>query len=313
VTNKKTYIKRVLCILLIPILYFCCDRSLSQIFENIISQTKQRFVLIYKGGISSEVLIIGNSRGVNAFYAPDIERSLNSAVFNLSYNGMSMKIAQHLFMDYLDHNKPPELLILEISNINSEHGLLTDLKLISSASARITELLRIKENYTYWAMTIAHLYRYNGELTLRSLYYMKNDDQTWINAGEIDKKYAENIRLEEKEKKFIPQIKYENIAALEEILKKCDELKITVRLVISPYLPSYIEQIDDYSEWKRFIQREIGKNLSIKDYSTAIRNIAAFADLRHLNITGSRLLLPIMLKDGLFFREESITHEKRNR
>ena len=46
---------------------------------------------------------------------PKVEEKLGKSVFNLGYNGMSMAVAEALFLDYLERNRTPETLLLEVT------------------------------------------------------------------------------------------------------------------------------------------------------------------------------------------------------
>jgi hypothetical protein len=50
------------------------------------------------------VIVIGDSRGVHSFYAPRLEQLTGRPALNLSFNSMSMPIAEALLADYLERN-----------------------------------------------------------------------------------------------------------------------------------------------------------------------------------------------------------------
>ena len=86
------------------------------------------------------VLILGNSRGLNGIYAPDLNEYGYEA-FNLSYNGMNLELAKIVLESYLINNPKPDKLILEISNIYGDSSLSNSLKMYSGESSDLSEFI----------------------------------------------------------------------------------------------------------------------------------------------------------------------------
>jgi hypothetical protein len=289
--------KRIAWIIIFLMTSFAGDRVVASLFAKVALQSQFRLSLLYKGGQQYDMLILGNSRGVNSFYAPALQEATGKTTLNLSYNGMSADLAEALFMDYLDRNRKPKLLILEISNVSHKSDLLNDLKLYTTHSERLAKLFRkANANAALWT-DVSHVFRSNGEMFLRILYYLNVPDQTWINRYQINSALAQSTRYARSETlAVIP----ENLAALKRIINTAQREGIGVRLVLGPYLPAYGERLVNLQDWIEEVGKGVKSDTPIWDYSTAIKDATAFADREHLNYRGSLILLKELVQDGLF-------------
>ena len=57
-------------VLVVTGLFLLADRFLGKVGQKLVVGSEFRFSRLYKGGMDNEILIIGNSRAVNAFFAP---------------------------------------------------------------------------------------------------------------------------------------------------------------------------------------------------------------------------------------------------
>lgn len=278
------------------ILFLAGDRILALAFQQMLRQSDQRFAQVYRGDMTPQILVMGNSRGVNGFYAPELAERLDRPVYNLSYNGMSPVVMKVLFEDYLTRNAHPELLVLEVTNMRDDHGLVNELRMYMGASMGLAELTRDRYPASYWASMLSHLYRFNGEMFLRTLYYLRKSDQTWINRYSINPEVVSELEVNDRPIEIRP----DNLAALKEILSICAEHNIPVRLVVSPYLPQAIQLSSSYSAWLERLQQLIGDEYPILDYSDSITGFDSFADPMHMNYNGSMQFMDLMVEDGVF-------------
>ena len=273
------------------------DRVIADFLERIILESQTRFSTVYRGGRERSVLVLGNSRGVNAIYAPATQDIIGIPVLNLSYNGMSMELAEALLADYLDRNARPRLIVLEITNLGDRSDLVNDLRVYCKFSNRLEKVLEKEAPKSAIMGRMSRLYNLNGEIFLRSLYYFKRSDQMWINRYRIAPSLLENIsRKPTEELQFISN----NTKSLSRILQLMREKRIPTRLLISPYLPAYAERIPNLREWINRGQQLVGPDFQIWDYSNAIQEVPGFADRVHMNEYGSRLLLGCLVRDGFF-------------
>ena len=276
------------------------DRGFAWICRQAVLRSEIRFSRLYHGGEPPSVVIMGSSRGVNGFYSPLLSEALKLPVLNLSYNSMSMEIVEALFLDYLDHNAKPVMLVLEITNLGFSEELLNDLKIYLGQSPRLSRMLTRENLKVAYACHLSYLFRYNGEFFLRALYYLNKSDQTWVNHYTITPDMIKKLQLQPKDPEAFPPPTEENIRPLLRILALSQAWGIPVRLIISPYFPEYIRKKTRFQGWKQAIQDRVGHNHRIWDYSVAIADPECFSDRLHLNFRGTQVLQPRLLHDGVF-------------
>ncbi len=288
--------RRIAWVIAFLVTFITGDRVIAYLLDMVVLQSHFRFSAVYKGKQNYDILVLGNSRGVNTFYAPAIEAATGKTTLNLSYNGMSADVAEALFMDYLDRNSKPKLLIVEVSNVTHKSDLLNELKLFAGHSERLASLLgEANPDIAVWTAA-SHVFRFNGEMFLRTLYYLKSSDQSWINRYHISPALVQSLREgRQQELELLPV----NLEALRRMVVTAKQRDITVRLVISPYLPEYRQHLSNLPTWVKNVQA-IAANNPIWDYSNAVKDTSAFADRLHLNYDGSLLLLKRLNDDGFF-------------
>lgn len=162
--SGSTLRKSLIYLGIVAVAFFVLDRALALGLQAILKQSEFRFSKVYQGGVDAEIITLGNSRAVNAFYSPEMEAVLDKSVFNLGYNGMSLEVVEAVFLDYLDNNAKPDLVILEITNLRSSNKLLKDLKLYGGLSRRIRELVNSNFSNIAKICEVTNIYRYNNEM-----------------------------------------------------------------------------------------------------------------------------------------------------
>jgi hypothetical protein len=80
----------------------------------------------------------------------------------------------------------------------------------------------------------------------------------------------------------------------------CDDRGIVVKLVASPYYVDYINSIDGFKEWKFTFISSLPDPSLFYDYTASLEGAQSFADVIHINRSGSATLLKQMLQDGVF-------------
>jgi len=280
--------------------FFIVDRLLDICFSRLTMQSQIRFSRLYSGAIDADILVLGNSRGVNSIYTPDVENRLGMKTFNLSYNGMGIVLAQSIFEDYLENNPAPSLLVIEATNINVDSKLINNLKLYTHYSHRLKELFRTEYPREYAACQLSRLYCYNSEFFLRVLYFIDKNDQTWINRHKVDPGFVSSYMPGPQSGQMFAQISPSKLNALLNIIDLAHKNSVEVRILIGPFLPKHILHIPQFSTWKQKLSEALPTGYKIWDYSTAITSNIAFADPVHLNYEGSRMLLNMLLGDGFF-------------
>ena len=296
--------RRTLFLLAIIATFFAGDRILALALEKIMLQSGHRVSRVYRGGIPPGVLFIGNSRGVNAFFAPDIGKELGIPVFNLSYNDMSIYATEALLLDFLEHNEKPRLFVMEMAVLESQNDLINDLKCYTRKSKRLRALLRDENPVVDRIGSFSHLYKFNCETFLRNIYYLTKDDQDWINNYTIDEAFIRNLKQDVGGWSSAFVHSEEKLAVLNRILNMLKERGIPIRLLISPYLLEFIEAFPHFDDWKRDLQAAVGEQFPIWDYSRKITDWKEFADSLHMNRQGNRTLFKMLNESG-FYQLES--------
>ena len=281
--------------------FLAADRLIAYGLESIVTHSQFPLSVAYRGGHSTDILALGNSRAVNAFHAPSLEKQLGQRVFHLGYNGMSMVVADAVLADYLTHNAAPKTLLLEVSNIGVENDLLKGLSPYMGRSERLQSLLAQDDPQLAFALQLSHLYRFNNELFLRAGYYLNRTDQNWINQGTMTAMQAAQLppRVETKRDNPYP-IDGAGFQALKSIQKQCANKNIRLVLIASPYLPQHLHRWPSYDGWINALQTHLEPGVQLHDYSRLLTHAEDFADAIHMNQNGGQKLVKAMMDDGVF-------------
>jgi hypothetical protein len=164
---------------------FLCSRVLRSQF---------RFSRVYRGGSNADVIVIGDSRGVHSFFAPTLEKLTGRPALNLSFNSMSVPIAEALLSDYLEHNARPRMVIIEATCVVVDRGLVPELRTYADLSPRLEALHATQHPRAAIAGRAFRMLRYDSEFFLRALTYLRRSDQDWINCNVIAAELAAGPR-----------------------------------------------------------------------------------------------------------------------
>ncbi|MGD9637162.1 MAG: hypothetical protein AB7G28_10105 [Pirellulales bacterium] len=291
--------KRWWWILAIIALFFVGDRIGAALIGSLVDRSPQRFSRLYSGRLDGQIAVLGNSRGVIDFRAPSIAEATGRSTVNLSHNGMTPRIAQAIFADFLEHNQKSELLVVEASfvTVDTSKGGVLEYMPFWSHSQRLIALGREFSRQDVIAGDISHLYRFNSELTLRSLFYLLRgqSDQGGAMEGTLTPELIEETKqLEPSPLEVFP----EELEALVAIVNAARDAGIEVQLVFAPYLPQYAEKITNLPEVEARITAATG--LAVHDFSRALDDTSLFADRVHLSPAGTQEFLQKMLTAGVF-------------
>ncbi|MCD4829913.1 MAG: hypothetical protein K8R90_10835 [Candidatus Cloacimonetes bacterium] len=291
--------KRLIVILLVLLLvFFAGDRIISLGLHRMFYGSEFRFARLYRGGMTNEVIIMGNSRG-KAYYTPYMEEKLGVSCFNLAYDAVDTKIAGILFADYLDHNAAPRLLIIEMKCLQGENKAHEgSMKVFIGSSERFSDFLRAKSFKEWVLCKMVHIYRYNSEFFLRAqIMSSRQADQSWVNSALITQAILDDISQGRRiQNPPPPRERYEELA---EILRTASEHGVAVRLVLNPYLPQYVAG-STLLPYETYLRDYTGISEHVWDYRLAITDSSLFADGRHINVNGSRVLIDMQIADGFY-------------
>ena len=252
---------------------------------------------MYTGTAASDILIVGNSRGVNSFYQPALEEALQQRVFNLSYNGLRVDIARRLIEDYLAHQPAPRVLVLEASALTQAYPeLLKDFKVFAPPGSAVATLFQREFPQQATFARLSHLYRYNSPMLLRAMYYWQRSDQGWINERNIsDAQIAALANFKGTQLNTNTDL----LADLAAIQTLCSERGIKLQVVLAPYYPAYAEKFNNIADWKARLDAVLDQ--PVRDYSRAVpAERIYYADWVHLNRAGGLQFLETLLTDNIF-------------
>ena len=264
------------------------DRLMSWTLGRVLVRSQFRYSQLYRGGTNADLLIMGDSRGVNSFYAPAIEELTGKKAFNLSYNSMSPVVAEALILDYLERNQPPKLVIFEPTCVMVDGAVLTELRPFATMSPRLMALYERKHPDAARMEKIFHLLLLNTGFFVDALHYMRHSDQDWIMRGSLPAN-------SEREGKKVITLVPENREALRRIVTELRRRGVEVRFVIAPY---HATGIDHLPELIAGLQ-QLAPGVRIATYETAVSDPVLFADHVHLNEQGSRVFLSMLQRDGV--------------
>jgi len=277
------------------------DRLGAALCRQAVLRSEFRFSRIYRPQPAQALLVIGDSRGVHSFYAPALARAIGAPALNLSFNSMSMPIAEALVADYLEHQRPPRLVIIELTCVIVDGNLYAALAPYADLSPRLAGLYAAAHPRTAAMSRAFRLLRYDDELFLRSLAYLRRSDQDWINHGVVDPVAARSeghARLREP--------KQGGLAALGRMVRLLRGRGVAVELVAAPYHPAGAVDVGPLLTSVRDAVSGV-PGVGIHDYARAITENAAFADRVHLNDHGAALLLELLRRDGVLAAATEVT------
>lgn len=266
------------------------DRIGAFICSRVLLASQFRFSRVYRGGTNADVLVIGDSRGVHSFYAPTIEKLTGRPALNLSFNSMSMPIAEALLADYLDRNAAPRMVIIETTCVVVNRGLVSELRTYAGLSKRLETLYAREHPRAAAAGRLFRLLPYDSEFFLRALMYLRRSDQDWINRNVIAPHLAASPRG-----RWSPRPHQENLDALGRLVPLLRARGIEVKLVIAPYHRSVMV---DMNEITPGVTRSV-PGARVMNYADAIEESRYFADGVHMNAEGSEVFLRMLCSDGV--------------
>ncbi|HEV7765227.1 MAG TPA: hypothetical protein VGQ76_09515 [Thermoanaerobaculia bacterium] len=267
------------------ILVFAGDRIGAFLCSRVLTASQFRFSRVYRGGSNADILVIGDSRGVHSFYAPSIETLTGRPALNLSFNAMSMPIVEALLTDYLERNRAPRLVIIEVTCVVVDRGLVSELRTYAGLSHRLHAVYAREHPQAAAAGRVFHLLPYDSEFFLRALAYLRRSDQDWINRGVIPPELAANARGG-----WSPRPYPENLVVLRRLVPMLRARGIDVKLVIAPYHPSVGVDMGQILP---------GIDGPVSNYANAIQESQYFADGVHMNADGSEVFLRMLQRDGV--------------
>ncbi|PYQ34197.1 MAG: hypothetical protein DMF57_06935 [Acidobacteria bacterium] len=267
------------------------DHVLAWVLHKVLMRSQFRYSRLYRGGNSADLIVLGDSRGVHSFYAPAIEEVTGLRAMNLSYNSMSPRIAEAILMDYVEHNRPPRMVVIEVTSSIVSGALASELQTYAGLSPRLAALYAEEHPVAAVAGRTFRLFPLNSGFFLEALHYMWQTDQDWIHRDAMPPALRTRPR---NPWRLVPFA--DNVDALVRIVGLLHHRGIEVRLVIAPYGPSNVPV--NVTAYAALITRRA--QTPVWNYVGAVTDPDEFADQVHLNERGSRVFLRMLQRDGAF-------------
>ncbi|HSY50137.1 MAG TPA: hypothetical protein VLC46_15080 [Thermoanaerobaculia bacterium] len=273
------------------------DRAGDVALSSLLRRSQFRFSRVYGGNERAAILIVGDSRGVDSFYAPRIRELTGQETLNLSYNALSSRIAEQVLRDYLDRNRPPRIVVLEVTNTTAPMSLVSELRTYANISPRMRALYAEQHPLAAKTGRVFRLLAYDSEMFLRSLYYLHRSDQGWNAQNTIPPELLRPASMPPR----LLRVSASNLDAFERTVRLLHERGIEVRLVLAPYLdPMNTVNLDDFIRTIDQRAQRVDPALRVRNYIAAGGSPDNFADRAHVNNRGADFLLARLLHDGVF-------------
>lgn len=264
--------------------------------QTVISRSGFRFARLYGDRrMAADVVVLGNSRAVNSFYVPELEKRTGLRWLNLGYNGIGPRLVEALLLDYLDRHEKPRLVVLEMSNAWQGTGPIRDLRIFARRSPRLRALDAGNGEWLDDLLKMSALNSVNGEMILRVAYYLGKDDQNWVNSGRLDPNQADEAQRRLAEC-LSPEVSEEAVSAYRRIFRELKERGIDMCCFIGPYFANEPER----KTVRTAVAKVMVPDVPFIDSIDAVDDVSSYADPQHLNREGAvryaGILLPGLCK-----------------
>jgi hypothetical protein len=276
---------------------FLGDHLVSFTAVKLIKQSRNQFVRMYEGKNSADIIFFGDSRVDRNISYKDIQDSTRKVCLNLGLGGNNILVSEVLLQDYVQRYGNPELVVIDLGHSMVDPESMGEMRIFSYCSKGM-EVLASRNDPTYTAFE--HVFkslRFNDPAFWRLLVEVFQEPSSRLLNNKIPTVLIEKWKNGGHEE--LP-IYTENMEALKRICDYTDSKNIRTRLIISPYWKDYKNAIVNFESWKVALQKSSGQNY-IYDYSEVFNEYPAyFNDIVHLNATGAKNYVKILLQDNVF-------------
>ncbi len=271
------------------------DRLGGWVMKTLLDKSQFRFTRLYNGSAESDILLLGNSRGL-VFFQPEIEQLTGKKTFNLSYNGMPGNLADVFIKDYYDKYDAPKVLLIELGMTDRWNNIImSGFNPYTPFSPRLSTLMRDSLTEVYYGGKVSHLFRYNSEVFQRALYHIRKPDTDWLLDRVISNEMVTGIV---RQKPYTINLDKGLYIPLKKLIATAEKHGTKVHLLINPYFPAFAQKITNLKGLIKVVEQETGHK--VYDYSKAISETEYFGDYQHLNKAGARKYMKILYENGLF-------------
>ncbi len=288
--------KKAFWILILLAVVFAGDRLFGWYLQKQVAGSQFRYSKLYRNEADADIMIVGNSRGLN-IYLPEVEEKTSRKAFSLCYNGMPGDLASTLSLDYIDRYPQVKTVIIELCMAEMPaESLLPGFVTYMPYSSRLDSLIQHESRVTWYSSKLSHLYRFNNEVFQRALFYKNRSDDDWTSDRLISERVIKQVGNYSMEfKGDDKQLQY-----IKSITDYCQQRNIDVKLIIAPFFPGFtVKHID-----KLITKTESLTGLKVHDYSKALQDNTGFSDYLHLNVAGCKEFIRLLQRDSLLTVKE---------
>jgi hypothetical protein len=272
--------------------------------STMIDRSQFRFSKLYTGRAKADYVVFGNSRGVHSALASALGEALCGHAMNLAYNSISISGVSTLIADYLDMNPRPKAIFVEASAANEgwQRSILAPYARKSQRIRSTMSAVDAREaaiDRWIWSRPLF------ADTSLRSLAYLKHDDQDWIISGRSISPEMKQAWLASSAKKrqaevdsLMSSASPERLAALRDIARAANARGVPIVFYIAPVHPIVRSTGNGNAAPLIALIADVHTpNVIVFDGSAALAEDRLFADRIHLNRDGSHAFVKILAAD----------------
>ena len=294
--------KKIYWILGIIALFFIGDRIGGYVLKQLVLKSQFRYSRMYKGEAKADILLVGNSRGLS-FFQPTIEEFTGKETFNISYSAMPMTLAEVFVRDYLDRYEKPERMLVDVTICDRENPqLIAGFNTYTPFSERVFNLINMTNRNIGYGGRLSHIFRNNGEIFQRNIYYLNRSDEDWLLDREIGQRLKDDlVTVDTPSVRLVPRM----VESLVRTVNFAKDQGVEVGLVVSPYYKPFADKLTNLDDMIAEVEKATG--MKVYDYSRSMADATDFGDYQHVNIKGSRTYISLMQQDGLLNSKDQIS------
>jgi hypothetical protein len=280
----------LLFLLLATIIIFGADRVSGYGLAMAVRASDYRLSRIYAGTGGSDVLVSGNSVG-NAMLIPTrVTQALHRPVFSIASHGMDAITQRAFIEDYLDHQPPPRLALLEVRPLFNAENNAPAFSTYQALSQRLRGAVRDAEGAASTWSEIFHSFRVNSPQLPAILWktFDRDDQQTGPSNGQINAALIADWSSR-KQKPHVSRMQLEALAAT---IADLEQRGTKVILLMAPLHPAARGDGQWIARAGQSLQTQLPGTVRYVDWSHALSADGDFEDPIHLNQHGRAELEP---------------------
>ena len=285
--TRKSIVVRIAILLAV---FFVGDRLLAWSADRVLMSSQSRLSKAYSANLDYEIWIAGNSRAKKSIDSRLMSSESNRPTINLGINGIRPAMLHAMLEDAIELNRKPDVIVIEISYLKNEwdDSQAADFLPFTKHGTATADLLSRRLPKEMNAAKIFHLRGYGGQQFFRSLANLRKDDQQ-----PTGKKPVNNEALTAISEKDIESFAVDpnDLHSLCELISRCNEQNIKVKVILAPYLELYRDKIANLDEWLSQIRTALSKagvDAEVINDSEVFGDPDLFSDHVHLNREGQR-------------------------